>query len=609
MFVSRYRLAVLIGLILFSSSFASIFASAGYQTKMLTTSSPTFPVDPNGSWNPLVPCSSPAIVRITDITDNMTGQTSYNNSPFAPGITLPAGFIDNANDGGAKRWLTSGNSTLHPPSGWKSPGPGCTITNSKGQIVASFVEIDGVKRTSFSLVPGVSGDCDDYNNTNSYDPVNGGGPMGAQYCDTTFNIYDPTIVANPDTCANSTVPVPACYGIIHVEIDHDWKARGYCPSTSQGWSCNANVLYSDTTTSTLLDVQGFIYWDTNHTSTGGTNDCPVCEPQHSFSGWELHPFTAWRIHPSPTEVSCSPPSVAVGSPTICAATVVGTNPTGTISWQSNESGTFSSDSCSLLSSGSCQVTYTPSSTMSPVMINASYSGDANNGQGSGTFDLTVVSRSSVSLTCSPNPVTLGSSTICKSSVSGSSPTGVVSFSSTDTGAIFSPSNGECALSTSGSCQVSYKPSMVGSAALRVSYPGDSGNSNGSASLNLEVIPSVLVSCSPSTVSVGSSTTCTASVNGQNQNGTISWQTSGSGTFSSNTCSLSSNSCHVTYTPSGKSLTNITASYGGDTPSSGTVELTVTENNYVLPLNDWILVIAAIVVTVATTAVFFITRRR
>jgi hypothetical protein len=255
-----------------------------------------FPIDPNGSWNPLVSCSSPSIVRISDITDNKTEVASYNASSFSPGITLPARFKDNSDDGGAKRWLTSGDSAIKPPIGWTSPGPGCTTTNSKGIVVASFVEIDGVKRSTVT-----AGDCDDYNNTNRFDPINGGGPMGGTYCDSVFNVYDPSIVPNYNTaCRNPSDPT--CYGIIHIEIDHDWKAAGYCPISSTGWSCNASLLNTSTTTSTLLDVQGFVYWDANHTINGVVY-CETCSPVHSFNGWEIHPLAAWRIHVSTTSTT------------------------------------------------------------------------------------------------------------------------------------------------------------------------------------------------------------------------------------------------------------------------------------------------------------------
>src|SRR5438876_3775018 len=64
-----------------------------------------------------------------------------------------------------------------------------------------------------------------------------------------------------------------------------------------------------------------------------------------------------------TSVSCTPPSVAVDSSTACTATVTngsGANiPTGTVSWTSDGTGTFSAASCSLDASGKCTVNYTP----------------------------------------------------------------------------------------------------------------------------------------------------------------------------------------------------------------------------------------------------------
>jgi len=215
----------------------------------------------SGSWNARVPCSSPWIVRISDITDNMTGSVSLTSSTFNPGITSPVGT--------AKRWLTPGST----PQGWVSPGPPCTITNSHG-AVAMFVEIDGVKRGGIT-----NEDC-----TSTFDAVNGGTSNGGSYCDSTFNSYDPTIVPNYSTsCSSSTDPT--CYGRIHSEIDHDWKAAQYCgPSTT----CDDAALGSQTTSSTLIDFQGFIYWDP-----GNLN-----QQWHSFSGWEIHPLTAWRLHQS-----------------------------------------------------------------------------------------------------------------------------------------------------------------------------------------------------------------------------------------------------------------------------------------------------------------------
>ena len=239
-------------------------------------SSTQFPVG-SGSWNPRVSCSSPWIVRITDITNNMTGSSSLSNSIFNPGITSPVGT--------AKRWLTPGST----PAGWVSPGPPCTITNSHGQV-SVFVEIDGVKRGSIA-----NDDC-----TGTYDPVNGGTSNGGNYCDTDFNIYDPAVVPTySGSCSNSSDKT--CYGRIHIEIDHDWKAARYCGAST---ACDDVAVNSQTTSSSVLDVQGFVYWDPDQ----------INQQWHGFNGWEIHPVTGWRFHqstpPSPDfSISANPSSL------------------------------------------------------------------------------------------------------------------------------------------------------------------------------------------------------------------------------------------------------------------------------------------------------------
>ncbi|HWW91340.1 MAG TPA: hypothetical protein VNY35_11245 [Solirubrobacteraceae bacterium] len=107
--------------------------------------------------------------------------------------------------------------------------------------------------------------------------------------------------------------------------------------------------------------------------------------------------------------------------------------------------------------------------------------------------------------------------------------------------------------------------------------------------------STSVSCSPQPVVAGQSTTCTATVTDTATTGptaptgTVSFKTSGPGSFSPEAkCKLespsgASNSCSVTYTPTSTSSTKpvrsdtITAEYGGDQehqPSQGTTTVTV-----------------------------------
>ncbi len=98
---------------------------------------------------------------------------------------------------------------------------------------------------------------------------------------------------------------------------------------------------------------------------------------------------------SVTTVGCSPTSVAVGRPTTCTATVTGgVHPTGTVSFASNSSGTFSPPSCTLVLIGGnqarCSVTYTPAAVDSGThKIYANYSGDVGNAPSAASTTITV----------------------------------------------------------------------------------------------------------------------------------------------------------------------------------------------------------------------------
>jgi hypothetical protein len=99
----------------------------------------------------------------------------------------------------------------------------------------TFVEIDGVQITQ------------DF----------GSPPDG----DRVFNVTDP-----------SRLDLSEPMRSIHLEIEGTWRTAGVAPST---------VIPP---LGSLVDVQGFLYWDSEHTN----------EAWHSFSGWELHPLVAWR---------------------------------------------------------------------------------------------------------------------------------------------------------------------------------------------------------------------------------------------------------------------------------------------------------------------------
>src|SRR5713101_6356708 len=258
---------------------------------LLAIAFPVLPVSAVGSWNSNVACT-PTTVRISDITHNQTGTTSFNTSPWSPGITTTV------SGGVAKRWLTPGPT----PSGWHSPGPSCSF----------FVQINGVKRASTTFE----------DPSTSYDPTNGGASYsGGTQNDFTFNVFDPALVPNYGTSCTSASD-HTCYGRIHTEMDHDWQAAKYCGS---GTACDPSTLSSQTTDGvTLIDFQGFVYWDPANL---GAAD-------HSFSGWELHPLTGWRIHQASLTLSIgsSPSSPSSGQTVTSTGTASGGSGSYTFTW-------------------------------------------------------------------------------------------------------------------------------------------------------------------------------------------------------------------------------------------------------------------------------------
>ncbi len=131
-----------------------------------------------------------------------------------------------------------------------------------------------------------------------------------------------------------------------------------------------------------------------------------------------------------------------------------------------------------------------------------------------------VAATAVSVVCSPGLVVVGQSSACVTTVSSVSgvPGGVVRFGSGGAGSF--AAGGSCALSGSGasaSCSVLYTPSGVGSDTITASYGGDASHAGSSGSTVLVVGPavgggaSVVVACSPGTVTAGQSTRCTVKV--------------------------------------------------------------------------------------------------
>src|SRR5438309_468628 len=299
-----------------------------------------------------------------------------------------------------------------------------------------------------------------------------------------------------------------------------------------------------------------------------------------------------------TTLSCV--ATGFGFDEACTATVSDTSPetvttpVGTVSFTTNSTGSFTSNSCSLSNTAtsgvaSCQVTYTPAAVATHT-ITGSYSGDVIHlaSQGSASIGFGK-DTTATALSCAPSSVMIGQATICTVTVTdtapvgATAPTGSASFSSNGAGSF---AGSPCALvgqnSTSSSCQATYMPtSGAGTHSLSATYGGDGTHdvSTSSQAFALTVIlrsTSTSVSCSPSSVVVNRATSCTATV--------VDFSVSGGTTPTGNvlfvpggSCVLASGSCSVSITPSASGSLSVSASYGGDSshsPSSGSATVNV-----------------------------------
>ncbi len=171
------------------------------------------------------------------------------------------------------------------------------------------------------------------------------------------------------------------------------QASGVTWGVTASWGPFISFDNTGTGTGITLQATGPLTYsyDTPISSSGTSYGCgSECSGSATITGATTFTANYVVVVPTSTSVSCSPLSVSVGSPSTCTATVTGNSPTGTVTFSTSTGDTsqFSSTTCSL-SSGSCQVTYTPSSSTSPVAITGSYGGDSNNVPSSGTFLLTI----------------------------------------------------------------------------------------------------------------------------------------------------------------------------------------------------------------------------
>jgi hypothetical protein len=197
----------------------------------------------------------------------------------------------------------------------------------------------------------------------------------------------------------------------------------------------------------------------------------------------------------------------------------------------------------------------------------------------------VVDNRITSTSVSCEPVTVAEPATCTATIAefGSQPLGApggassLTWSSSRPGT-FSPSS--CSPEGGSgvtSCSVTYTPASGSGAAHTVtgSYLGDPTHfpSLGTASLTVaERASSASVSCAPSSLVTGRTTSCTATVEDAGgaliPTGSVTWSSTSTGSFSPGSCTIAgsggSATCSVSFIPSATGTHRVDASYGGST---------------------------------------------
>jgi FG-GAP repeat len=305
---------------------------------------------------------------------------------------------------------------------------------------------------------------------------------------------------------------------------------------------------------------------------------------------------------SATTVSCSPSSLDTGKPATCTATVKTKSPTATgkVSFGSTggSAAKFNDKDCTLkrvkTGTATCHVSFTPHQRMS-YTITAHYGGDNNHGSGTGTTVVdTPKDGTATKVSCTPNPVTAVSQTVCSATVTGlASHSSTVTFKTTPTvpGA---PVSGPCVQTVqpgTETCSIHLTIAASGTYTVAASDAGDPLDAPSDGSTQLIVggaLTSIGAGCSPTTIYADQTSTCTATVSdivGTATPPEVNWTANATGwSFTGESCvaSAGTETCTATFHPGAAGTARISATFPGNTSNLGSAtELTVTVDSTVV----------------------------
>jgi hypothetical protein len=483
--------------------------------------------------------------------------------------------------------------TITTGSGAFSPSASCTLdvgTANDGQSSCSVTYTpDSATPSTHEIDASYTPDSASFNASSTTTPASI--TVNLRTTSTTVSCSpDPAAIGGTTTCTvtvSDTATGTASTPTGTVSFDDGGKAGSFSSDTctlDASGSCSVDYTpgKGDAGTTTITATYG---GDSVHDTSSGTYDLTVVERE------------------TKTEVlQCTTP-LFVGETGTCEIKVTdvatqGTpsNPEGTITLtDSTGNGTFGPCVLSYLGTdaATCTAEFTPTAPGTHT-ITAAYTPQGDSiGLHAASLDSTgkdvIVNPRTTATTvvCSETPLVVNEPTLCTVTVSdiapgaASVPTGTVTFSvSPSSEGGVAPTS--CVLDAAGQCSVTYTPSKGDTAVhtITANYGGDGTHALSSGSFDQAIqkrAADVLLSCSPTTVYIDQTLTCTVTVVDDTTTGvpsvptgTVSFDDGGkAGSFSSDTCTLTAGVCTVDYTPApgDAGSTTLTAAYNGSSVHS------------------------------------------
>lgn len=265
------------------------------------------------------------------------------------------------------------------------------------------------------------------------------------------------------------------------------------------------------------------------------------------------------VTPTPTTVnSAETVSVTLSQPV--------SDGTVTFSSSGTATGSFSATTCTP-SAGACSVTWTPSSP-GTATISASWSGDNLYNPATNTAPVTVNGLSTtLALTASPSPVTAGQPVTLTATLGTAANGGTVTFSGTGPANAVFPT--QTCTPSAGTCKVTWQASAPGTWNITASWSGAGAYGPATGTTSELVNPAsatMTLTANPSSAQLGGQAVIlTATLSVPANDGIITFTGTGpsGATFSQQSCTPSSGSCQVSWTPSAAGNWSITATWSGD----------------------------------------------